>query len=53
MGGGGDGSGGGGGGGVWKPIRSLAVEVTASGFGTYEISLFMIYVTKLYCKRYS
>ena len=51
-GGGGDG-GGGGGSGVWKAIRSLSDEVIARGFGSYEINLFMILVTKLYFKWYS
>ena len=53
--GGGEGAGagagaGGGGSGVWKAIRSLSDEVTAGGFGSYEINLFMIYKTKLFCK---
>ena len=45
-----DGGGGGGGGGVWKAIRSLSDEVTAGGFGSYEINLFIINKTKLFGK---
>jgi hypothetical protein len=35
---------------VWKAIRSLSDEDTGRGFGSHEINLLMICVTKLYCK---